>query len=69
MGGEDFSYYLEKIPGAYVRFGGQVPGRENYPAHSNKFDFDEQALAIGATYFYHVALLAGEILGQQNRRE
>ncbi len=69
MGGEDFSYYLEKIPGAYVRFGGQVPGRENYPAHSNKFDFDEQALAIGAAYFYHVALLAGEILGQQNRRE
>jgi len=35
MGGEDFSYYLEKIPGAYVRFGGQVPGRENYPAHSS----------------------------------
>ena len=62
MGGEDFSYYLEKIPGAYVRFGGQVPGRENFPAHSSKFDFDEQALAVGATYFYHVALLAGEIL-------
>jgi len=67
MGGEDFSYYLEKIPGAYVRFGGQVPGRENYPAHSSKFDFDEQALGVGANYFYHVALLAGEILSQQKR--
>jgi len=67
MGGEDFSYYLEKIPGAYVRFGGQVPGRENYPAHSSKFDFDEQALAIGANYFYHVALLAGENLQQQSQ--
>lgn len=67
MGGEDFSYYLEKIPGAYVRFGGQVPGRENYPAHSSKFDFDEQALAIGANFFYQVALLAGEILHQQKR--
>ncbi len=67
MGGEDFSYYLEKIPGAYVRFGGQVAGRENFPAHSSKFDFDEQALAIGAHYFYHVALLAGEILQQQKQ--
>ena len=65
MGGEDFSYYLEKIPGAYVRFGGQVPGRENFPAHSSKFDFDEHALAIGAAYFYHVALVAGDILKQQ----
>lgn len=64
MGGEDFSYYLEKIPGAYVRFGGQVPGRENFPAHSSKFDFDEQALAIGAAYFYHLALLAGKVLNQ-----
>lgn len=67
MGGEDFSYYLEKIPGAYVRFGGQVPGRENYPAHSSRFDFDEQALAIGAKYFYHVALLAGDILKHQKQ--
>jgi amidohydrolase len=65
MGGEDFSYYLEKIPGAYVRFGGQVPGRENFPAHSSRFDFDEQALSIGALYFYHVALLAGTILKKQ----
>ena len=62
MGGEDFSYYLEKIPGAYVRIGGQVKGRESYPAHSSKFDFDEQALAIGAAYYYRLAILAGQRL-------
>ncbi len=59
MGAEDFSYYLGKIPGAYVRFGGQVPGLEGFPAHSSKFDFDEQALAVGAEYFYKLARLAG----------
>ncbi len=65
MGGEDFSYYLEKVPGAYIRFGAQVPGRENIPAHSSKFDFDEQALAVGASYFHCVAMVAGQHLRNQ----
>ena len=62
MGAEDFSYYLEKIPGAYVRFGSQVPGREGYPAHSSKFDFDEKALAVGAAYYQAIAKIAGRQL-------
>jgi amidohydrolase len=60
MGAEDFSYYLEKIPGAYVRFGGQVEGREGFPAHSSKFDFDEEALAVAAAYYYNLVNLAGQ---------
>jgi len=59
MGGEDFSCYLEKVPGCYVRFGARLLGRESFPAHSSKFDFDENALAVGADYFHAVALLAG----------
>jgi len=62
MGAEDFSYYLEQIPGAYVRFGSQVPGREGYPAHSSKFDFDEEALAVGAAYYHAIAKIAGQQL-------
>lgn len=65
MGAEDFSYYLEKIPGAYVRFGSQVPGREGYPAHSSKFDFDEEALAVGAAYYRAIAKIAGRQLCRQ----
>jgi len=68
MGAEDFSYYMEKIPGAYVRFGGQVPGKEGFPAHSSKFDFDEQALAVGAAYFQAVARIAGQRLSEQTTR-
>lgn len=62
MGAEDFSYYLEKIPGAYIRFGSQVPGREGFPAHSSRFDFDEQALAVGAAYYRLLAVRAGKNL-------
>lgn len=65
MGAEDFSYYLEKVPGAYVRFGSQVPSREGYPAHSSKFDFDEGALAVGAAYYRAVAKIAGLQLNPQ----
>jgi len=64
MGGEDFGYYLDHVPGCYVRFGSQIPGKENYPAHSSKFDFDEAALASGAAYYYHVAHEAGHVAAQ-----
>jgi metal-dependent amidase/aminoacylase/carboxypeptidase family protein len=59
MGGEDFADYLEHVPGCYIRFGAQVPGRESFPAHSSRFDFDESAMAIGAAWFVRVAEIAG----------
>ena len=59
MGSEDFSYYLGEKPGCYVRFGSVVEGREGYPAHSSKFDFDEDALMVGAAYYRTVAIHAG----------
>ncbi len=66
MGAEDFSYYLQKRPGCYVRLGSQRPGHEGFPAHSSKFDFDEAALATGARYFANVARVAGEALSRAN---
>ena len=54
MGGEDFAYYLERIPGCFVRLGAQVEGREGFPAHSSRFDFDEAVLPVGARYFQEV---------------
>ncbi len=64
MGGEDFSYYLRHVPGAYIRFGAQVPGREGFPAHSSRFDFDERALATAAAWFVQIAKLAGVYLNK-----
>ena len=60
MGGEDFASYLDHVPGCYIRYGAQVPGRESYPAHSSRFDFDESALAVGAAWMNQVARVAGE---------
>ena len=61
MGGEDFGFYVERTAGCYVRIGAR-PAGESFPAHSSKFQFDERALAVGAAYFYHVALVAGRAL-------
>ncbi len=61
MGGEDFAYYLEQVPGCFVRIGARVPGREGYPAHSSRFDFDEDALLVGARYFQEIVREAGEV--------
>lgn len=59
MGGEDFSYYLERVPGCYVRFGTAREGVEQFPAHSSKFAIDEEAIAVGAAFYHAVAKLAG----------
>ena len=62
MGGEDFSYYLEKIPGCLVRLGAQKDGLEGIPAHSSTFDFDENALGVGAAFLAEAAKLTIEYL-------
>jgi len=64
MGGEDFSYYLEKIPGCLVRLGAQKDGLEGTPAHSSTFDFDENALRIGAAFLAETARLSIDRLSQ-----
>ncbi len=59
MGGEDFGYYLEKVPGCFVRYGAQREGGESYPAHSNRFDVDESTLPVAARYLASIAKIAG----------
>jgi hippurate hydrolase len=68
MGGEDFAYFMEKVPGCYIRFGAQVAGRESFPAHSSEFDFDERALAAAAGWYVRVAHRAGEALLAERRK-
>ncbi|MEQ1565342.1 MAG: M20 family metallopeptidase [Myxococcota bacterium] len=63
MGGEDFAWYLQQVPGCYVRFGGRRPDGVFHPAHSGRFDFDERALPVGAAWYDRVARDAGEVSG------
>jgi amidohydrolase len=54
MGAEDFAYYLEKVPGSFLRLGIRNPKKGAiYPWHHPRFTVDEDAIMIGA------ALLAG----------
>lgn len=53
MGSEDFSYYLQHIPGCYVRFGARK-NEEYIPLHSPSFDINEEVLLVGAEYFDQV---------------
>lgn len=50
LGGEDFAYYLQQIPGCFVRYGAAKEGHETASSHSPNFDFDEEALRIGTAY-------------------
>ena len=54
MGSEDFSYYLQKIPGCYVRFGARKEEDQYIPLHSPAFDIDEEVLKVGAAFFDEV---------------
>jgi len=50
LGGEDFSYYLQQVPGCFVRFGAAKDGHDRISSHSPGFDFDEDVLRVGAAY-------------------
>lgn len=50
MGGEDFAYYLERVPGCFYRLGSGSPGTPYVPLHSPHFDFDEEAMRVGASF-------------------
>ena len=56
MGAEDFSYVLEKLPGAIVFLGCSVKG--GGPLHSDKMRVDEDALPLGAALHAAVAVEA-----------
>jgi metal-dependent amidase/aminoacylase/carboxypeptidase family protein len=49
MGGEDFAYYLEKIPGAYFRIG--CNDGKTRDIHTNDFNLDERCMATAIKVF------------------
>ncbi|NNK92626.1 MAG: amidohydrolase [Acidimicrobiia bacterium] len=61
MGAEDFSYYLQRIPGCYMRFGARPPDSEYIPLHSPAFDIDEAVLRVGAAVFDKIVRMAPEV--------
>jgi len=59
MGAEDFSYVLQKVPGALAFLGACPPNVDPAtapPNHSNRVAFDESAMAAGAALYAALAL-------------
>ena len=57
MGGEDFSVYLDHVPGALLRLGCGSPGGNSPFLHSPRFDVDERTIAVGTRILIRAALL------------
>ena len=59
-GGEDFSWYLEDVPGAMARLGVWSGEGDQLDLHQPNFDLDERALAIGVRVLVNIIERAGE---------
>ncbi len=57
-GGEDFSWFLDRVPGAFVRLGVTPAGAEPIDIHAAGFDVAEPAIALGARILAGAALEA-----------
>jgi amidohydrolase len=58
LGGEDFAWYLTKVPGAMARLGTRTPGGHTYDLHQGDLDVDERAIGHGAALLARTAVLA-----------
>jgi amidohydrolase len=59
LGGEDFAWYLESVPGALCRLGTRRPGSDDdFDIHQPAFDVDERAIGVGVRLMAATALTA-----------
>src|SRR5258706_10011589 len=61
MGGEDFAYYLEKVPGCFFLVGVEPMEANGYPSlHSDRYDFTDAALGVGMRMFLELVMNWGK---------
>jgi amidohydrolase len=63
LGGEDFSWYLEDVPGSMARLGVRIPGTD-LDLHASSFDVDERAIPHGVAVLAQAAADALEYYGR-----
>ncbi|HEX6048074.1 MAG TPA: M20 family metallopeptidase [Gemmatimonadaceae bacterium] len=62
MGGEDFAFYLERIPGCFMRIGAREEGGARLAAHSPRFTAAEESIFVGAAVLAESARVASAAL-------
>jgi amidohydrolase len=55
LGAEDFSVYLDNVPGCMFRLGVGHENKTNYPLHHPKFEIDEEAILTGVVTMAYAA--------------
>ncbi|NHU85292.1 amidohydrolase [Kocuria sp. JC486] len=58
MGGEDFAWYLQEVPGSMMRLGTRTPGGRTYDLHQADYIADEEAIGCGIQVMTNTALRA-----------
>jgi amidohydrolase len=56
LGGEDFGWYLDRVPGAMARLGTRTPGGPTYDLHQGNLRVDDGATSIGARVLAEAAV-------------
>ena len=56
LGGEDFAWYVQEVPGAMARLGTRTPGGRTYDLHQGDLVVDERAVAVGARLLLGVVM-------------
>ena len=51
LGGEDFSWYLAKVPGAMARLGTRTPGGRTFDLHQGDLIIDEESVRYAVELF------------------
>jgi amidohydrolase len=58
LGGEDFAWFLEHVPGAMARLGTRTPGGPTYDLHQGDLRIDEGSVPIAAKVLAAAAIAA-----------
>ncbi|MBA2953975.1 amidohydrolase [Nocardioides sp. MAH-18] len=62
LGGEDFGWYLDRVPGAMGRLGTRTPGGPTYDLHQGNLRVDDRAVGVGARVLAQVAVACHGVL-------
>jgi amidohydrolase len=63
LAGEDFAYYMEQIPGCFLRVGARETGGDAIPAHTPRFYAAEESIFVGAAVLAETARVTSAALG------
>ena len=63
MAAEDFAYYMERMPGCFLRVGAREAGSEAIPAHTPRFYAADESIFVGGAVLAEAARVTSRALG------